>query len=69
VFNTSFKVQDFYDSDECLDEVKFMMEEARSHGVAGVPFTIIENRWAVSGGQGAETYLQVRSMRCQLHHT
>lgn len=40
-----------------------MMEEARSHGVAGVPFTIIENRWAVSGGQGAETYLQVRP-RC-----
>jgi predicted DsbA family dithiol-disulfide isomerase len=53
------KVQDFYDSDECLDEVKSMMEEARSHGVAGVPFTIIENRWAVSGGQGAETYLQI----------
>ena len=37
-----------------------MAVEARKKGVTGVPFTIINGRWAVSGGQTAETYAQVR---------
>lgn len=37
-----------------------MMAEARKKGVTGVPFTIIDGRWAVIGGQTAEVYIQVR---------
>ena len=40
-----------------------MMAEARKKGVTGVPFTIIDGRWAVIGGQTAEVYIQVRVTR------
>lgn len=36
-----------------------MAAEARRKGVTGVPFSIINGRWAVSGGQTAEVYGQV----------
>ena len=50
----------FLESDECREEVINMMAEARKKGVTGVPFTIIDGRWAVIGGQTAEVYIQVR---------
>lgn len=50
----------FIESDECLDEVERMMNEARKKGVNGVPFVVIDGKWAVSGGQTAEVYSQVR---------
>ena len=34
--------------------------EAREKGVTGVPFTIIDGKWAVSGGQSAPVYVKVR---------
>jgi predicted DsbA family dithiol-disulfide isomerase len=49
----------FLESDECLDEVETMMTEARKKGVNGVPFVVIEGKWAVSGGQTAEVYAQI----------
>lgn len=52
----------FLESDECLEEVETMMNEARRKGINGVPFVVIDGRWAVSGGQTAEVYSQVR--RC-----
>lgn len=36
-----------------------MMTEARRKGVNGVPFVVIDGKWAVSGGQTAEVYTQV----------
>ena len=36
-----------------------MMTEARRKGVNGVPFVVIDGKWAVSGGQTAEVYSQV----------
>jgi predicted DsbA family dithiol-disulfide isomerase len=51
---------DFFDSDENLEEVTQMMEESRINGVTGVPFTVIDGKWAVSGGQSADVYVQVR---------
>jgi hypothetical protein len=35
------------------------MSEVRRKGVHGVPFVIIDGKWAVSGGQTAEVYSQV----------
>jgi predicted DsbA family dithiol-disulfide isomerase len=49
----------FLESDECFDEVETLMTEARKKGVNGVPFVVIEGKWAVSGGQTAEVYAQI----------
>jgi hypothetical protein len=47
-------------SDELLEKVEFQMQEARAKGVTGVPFTIIDGKWAVSGGQPAPIFVKVR---------
>lgn len=49
----------FLESDECLDEVETLMQEARRKGVNGVPFVVIDGKWAVSGGQTSDVYAQV----------
>ncbi|PCH42504.1 thioredoxin-like protein [Wolfiporia cocos MD-104 SS10] len=49
----------FLESDECREEVINMMAEARKKGVTGVPFTIVDGRWAVIGGQTADVYIQI----------
>ncbi len=49
----------FLESEECLVEVEQMMFDVRKKGVTGVSFVVIDGRWAVSGGQSAETYVQV----------
>lgn len=49
----------FLETDECREEVINMMAEARKKGVTGVPFTIVDGRWAVIGGQTADVYIQV----------
>ena len=40
-------------------KVDDQIKEARAKGVTGVPFTIIDGRWAVSGGQPAPVFVQV----------
>lgn len=37
-----------------------MMEEAQDKGIPGVPFTVINQKWAIAGGQTAEVYYSVR---------
>ncbi|GBE88018.1 thioredoxin-like protein [Sparassis latifolia] len=49
----------FLESDECLEEVEEMSAEARRKGVTGVPFTIVDGRWAVIGGQTSEVYIEI----------
>lgn len=39
-----------------------MCSAARSKGITGVPMTIIDGKWAVSGGQSSEVFIQVRKM-------
>ena len=36
-----------------------MMNDARRKGITGVPFIVIDERWAVSGGQTAKVYSEV----------
>ncbi|KAI0635810.1 thioredoxin-like protein [Trametes polyzona] len=50
---------EFLKSDEYREEVEHMANEARKKGVTGVPFTIINGRWAVSGGQTSDVYTQI----------
>ncbi|KAH8100070.1 thioredoxin-like protein [Cristinia sonorae] len=50
---------EFLRSEECLAEVEQMMVDVRRKGVTGVPFVVIDGKWAVSGGQSADTYVQI----------
>jgi hypothetical protein len=50
-------------SDECLAKVNHQVAEARAKGVTGVPFTIIDGKWAVSGGQSAPVFVKVRMIQ------
>lgn len=51
----------FLESDELEKEVNSMCDEARSKGITGVPMTIIDGKWAVSGGQSSDVFIQVRT--------
>lgn len=57
----STQAVEFLNSNEYQEEVETQATDARRKGVTGVPFTVINGRWAVSGGQSAEVYAQVRS--------
>jgi predicted DsbA family dithiol-disulfide isomerase len=50
---------EFLASDELKQEVADGIEEAREMGVTGVPFTVINEKWAISGGQPSEVFYQV----------
>lgn len=55
------KAVKFLQSTELEPEVNAMCEKARTIGITGVPMTIIDGKWAVSGGQSSDVYVQVRS--------
>ncbi|KAF9223449.1 thioredoxin-like protein [Gyrodon lividus] len=50
---------EFLKSTETLDCVEKMIEAARANGVNGVPFIIIDGKWALNGVQPMECYLQI----------
>lgn len=41
-----------------------MSDDARSKGITGVPMTIIDGKWAVSGGQSSDVFIQVPIDEC-----
>jgi predicted DsbA family dithiol-disulfide isomerase len=49
----------FLKTDEFEAEVKKIAEVARAKGISGVPVTVIDGKWAVSGGQSADVFIQV----------
>jgi hypothetical protein len=49
--------------------VNHQVAEARAKGVTGVPFTIIDGKWAVSGGQSAPVFVKVRTIRKTAIHS
>jgi predicted DsbA family dithiol-disulfide isomerase len=49
----------FLESDECLEKVNKQVAEARERGVSGVPFTIIDGKWAVSGSQSVPVFVKI----------
>lgn len=49
----------FLAGDEMKKEVAEGIQDARDMGVTGVPFTVINDKWAISGGQPSEVFYQV----------
>jgi len=49
----------FLNSDELEDVVNSKCEKARQAGITGVPVTIVDGRWAVSGGQCSDVFIQI----------
>ena len=43
-------------SDRYRDEVEADIEQAREYGVSGVPFYVLDGKYAVSGAQGQEVF-------------
>ena len=50
------RVKAMLDSDEFAADVKADIAEARQIGVQGVPFFVINRKYAISGAQPAETF-------------
>ncbi|KAF8680297.1 thioredoxin-like protein [Rhizoctonia solani] len=50
---------EFLATDELKKEVADAIQEARDMGVTGVPFTVIDNKWAISGGQPSDVFYQL----------
>jgi len=59
VMETKEEVEKFLDSTDHIGCVKKMMEAARSSGVVGVPFLIIDGKWALNGVQPTECYIKL----------
>jgi predicted DsbA family dithiol-disulfide isomerase len=53
------KAVNFLKSDELNQEINEMCEKARDMGIKGVPLTIIDGKWALSGGQSSDVFVQV----------
>jgi len=44
---------------ELADEVTALVDAAKANGVTGVPFTVIDGKWAVGGGQPPDVFYQI----------
>ncbi|HEY5392026.1 MAG TPA: DsbA family oxidoreductase [Hanamia sp.] len=53
------KVKEIFNSDAFAKEVKHDEMQAQSLGINGVPFFVLNNKYAVSGAQSPETFLDV----------
>jgi len=49
----------FLESNELQKEVDAMCDDARSKGITGVPVIIIDGKWAISGGQSSDVFIQI----------
>jgi predicted DsbA family dithiol-disulfide isomerase len=50
---------EYLGSDKDMKEVEDQIEKVRKGGISGVPVVIIDGKWAISGGQTKDVYLQV----------
>ncbi|KAJ7454711.1 thioredoxin-like protein [Mycena latifolia] len=57
----------FLKSNELEDEVNNMCDEARAKGITGVPLTVIDGKWAVSGGQSSDVFVQIFKKLAGVH--
>jgi len=53
------EVRAFLDSDELKAEVQADVKRASRSGIDGVPFVIIDGKYAVSGAQEPETFVEI----------
>ncbi|KAF7319562.1 DSBA domain-containing protein [Mycena chlorophos] len=59
VFASKEEALAFLKTDELRDGVKKDITDAMRMGVEGVPFILLNNRYAVSGAQGEDTFLHI----------
>lgn len=59
IFDSEEEALEWIEGKELEAEVKTMSRNAEMKGVKGVPFTVIDGRWAVSGCQKPECYYKV----------
>ncbi|KAG8858704.1 hypothetical protein FRB96_004841 [Tulasnella sp. 330] len=52
-------VIDFLKSDRLSKEVQALMMDAQRKGITGVPFTVINQKYAITGAQKADAYVEV----------
>jgi len=57
----------FLQSDELEAEVNGMCDEARTKGITGVPLTVIDGKWALSGGQSSDVFVQIFKKLAGVH--
>ncbi|KAJ7650721.1 thioredoxin-like protein [Roridomyces roridus] len=57
----------FLKSDELEAEVNAMCDDARTKGVTGVPLTVVDGKWALSGGQSSDVFVQIFSKLAAVH--
>jgi len=57
----------FLQSNELEDEVNQMCDEARAKGITGVPLVVIDGKWAVSGGQSSDVFVQIFKKLAGVH--
>ncbi|KAJ7116431.1 thioredoxin-like protein [Mycena epipterygia] len=66
-FMTKAEAIAFLKSNELEDEVNNMCDEARAKGITGVPLTVIDGKWAVSGGQPSDVFVQIFKKLAGVH--
>ncbi|KAL5486337.1 hypothetical protein ACEPAI_7383 [Sanghuangporus weigelae] len=59
IFDSEEEALAWVEGNELEKEVRTMAADAARKGVAGVPFTVIDGRWAVSGCQKPECYYKI----------
>jgi predicted DsbA family dithiol-disulfide isomerase len=65
VFTKKEDAIEFLESDELKKETCNEVRQAQSLGISGVPFTVINNKYAVSGAQEPEAFVTVfRKIAC-----
>ncbi|KAJ7056639.1 thioredoxin-like protein [Mycena amicta] len=57
----------FLKSSELEDDVNNMCEMARAKGITGVPLIVIDGKWAVSGGQSSDVFVQIFKKLAGVH--
>jgi len=59
LFQSEQEARSWLDGNECDAEVEKAYERAKMMGVTGVPFVIVQDKWATSGAVGEEGFLEV----------
>lgn len=59
------EVDELFTTDKYTDEVRFDVQEARSLGISGVPFFVIDRKFGLSGAQPTETFTAALSQAWQ----
>ena len=65
VFTNTADALDFLESDELKGDVCAAIRETQTMGITGVPFSVINGKYAVSGAQEPEAFLEIfRKIAC-----